>query len=214
MIYQLYPNKKLKNELFSNYYSSLCLDCLDKEYLPELKMEYSGMLYLWKNKLDNDNWIGFTSYRQLEKSRFILNNQNCILLNKLNEFDILCWYCLYRNLAHQAEKYHSDIIYNLQLLLDHFNEQIPEIFFTKTLGCYANYWIMSKQNFVEFMNWSYPKVKKILELGKTIKYFEINNHHSNSGFIIERLFVIWHLKFGKTIFPANSFDKRYLNTNE
>lgn len=205
MIYQLYPNTNYKCNPINKFYSTLCLDCLSSEYLPELKMEYSGMLYLWKNQLDNDDWVGFTSYRQLEKSRFILDDKNSIILNKLNKFNILCWYCLYRNLAHQAEKHHSDILYHLQLLLNYFNEEIPEIFFTKTLGCYANFWIMKKQNFIEFMEWSYPKVKKILELAKTNEYFKIYNHLSNSGFIIERLFVIWHLKFNKTIFPANSF---------
>jgi hypothetical protein len=205
MIYQLYPNAKTNSIPYSKYYSTICLDCLDSTCFPQLKMEYSAMIHLWKNQLDNDEWIGFTSYRQKNKSSFILSENNYInTISLLNDYDILCFLFLNFSisLSEQAEHHHKQINKNLEILFNrYYKETIPNSFFVENCGCFANYWIMSKQNFNEFMNWSYPKVKTIIDLSKTNRYFKINKHQSNSGYIIERLFIIWYMQFQKNIFP-------------
>lgn len=207
MIYQLYPNHKFPCEPFSKYYSTLCLDCLNDEYLPQLKMEYSGMMYLWNNNIDNDDWIGFTSYRQKDKSIFILEENNINdIIPLLNNYDILCFlYLKFKTtVSEQAEKYHPKITENTEYLFNEvYKEDIPNNYYTDNCGCFANYWMMSKKNFNEFMSWSYPKVLEIIRLSKEQTYFSIGTHKSNPGFIIERLFVIWHMKFNKKIYPIN-----------
>lgn len=195
-------------EPFSPYYTPLCLDCLDNQYLPELKMEYTGMIYVWKNNLDNHDWIGFTSYRQLKKSSFILDNKNVnSTISLLNKYDILCflWLKFSTSISEQAEKYHKHITKNIKYLFSEiYNEPIPASYYKDSCGCFANYWIMSKDNFNNFMEWSYPKVIDIIKLSKNKKYFSLGKHTSNAGYIIERLFIIWYLKFKKTIKPLFS----------
>jgi len=209
MIYQLYPNKKLKNRPYSKYYSTICLDCLNEQYLPQLKMEYSGMIYLWKNKLDDDNWIGFTSYRQKTKSPFVLDNSNYTeTINLLKKYDILCFLNLIFDISlyeHTNKKHARMNSWMEYLFKKYFDEELPKAYKQINCGCYANYWIINKENFHEFMQWSYPKVLKIVELSNSINYFAINNHYSHSGYLIERLFIIWYMKYQKTIFSL--FDK-------
>lgn len=202
MIYQLYPTEQKKNKPFNKFYHTICLEDLSSEYYPELKMEYSGMLYAWKNKLDNDDWIGFTSYQQLKKNKFLLNSLNYkFILRQLKTYDILSWryICFPCSIAAQAEYYHKNILYYTELLLSFFDEQIPDKYYNIGCACYCGYWIMSKSNFNFFMEWSYPKIQKILSLQNSNTYFKIDQHLSNSGFIIERLFIIWYLIFNKSI---------------
>ncbi len=204
MIYQLAPTIHHNNSPFSEYYLPLCLDCLEPQYFPQLMMEYSGMIYAWKND-NNHEWIGFTSYRQLSKSSFILTKSNLQqAIDNLINYDILCFYFLNFaiSISDQAEKYQKDINCNIKMLFDNiFKESIPPTYYSEKCGCFGNYWIMSKNNFNSFMEWSYPKVSKILELSKDIPYLSINKHHSNTGFIIERLFLIWYLKENKSLLP-------------
>jgi hypothetical protein len=60
---------------------------------------------------------------------------------------------------------------------------------------------MSQENFTQFMDWSYPKVLKIVELSESIPDLKLGRHYCNSSFIIERLFIIWYMKYAKKIFP-------------
>jgi hypothetical protein len=207
MIYQLYPTKKDYCEPFSKYYIPICLECLPQEYLLQLKIEYSSMIYLYKNNIDEDNWIGFTSHKQFikNKSNFILDESNYLdTLEKLNNYDILCWHYLQFNISisQQAEKYHKNINNNITFLFNEiYKESIPQNFYGDNCGCFANYWIMTKQNFYEFMDWSYPKVQKIVELSNKISDLKLGKHYCNSNFIIERLFLLWYMKFNKIVYP-------------
>lgn len=208
MIYQLYPNNNKISPPLSDLYEPLCLDCLGSEYIPQLKMEYSGMLYIWKNKIFKDNWIGFTSYRQLDKSPFVLDHKNKdIILPLLDKYDILSWLFVSfdMSISQQAERCHKNINqYLIYLFMHHFNEPIPSLYFTERSGCFANYWIMSIENFIQFMEWSYPKVLTIVKLSKTMKYLKLDTHENNSGFIIERLYNIWYMRYNKKIYPLFS----------
>jgi hypothetical protein len=206
MIYQLYPTKKDYCEPFSKYYTPMCVECLPQEYLPQLKMEYSPMIYLYKNNIDEDNWIGFTSHKQFikNKSNFILDESNYLdTLKQLNNYDILCWHYLQFDISisQQAEKWHKNINNNITFLFNEiYKESIPSNFYSDNCGCFANYWIMSKKNFYEFMDWSYPKVKKIVELSNDIPDLKLGKHYCNSSFIIERLFLIWYMTYNKKLF--------------
>lgn len=56
MIYELYPLSTQKpTKSLGEYYKLLCVECLDSKYLPQLKMEYSAMLYLYENKETKDH---------------------------------------------------------------------------------------------------------------------------------------------------------------
>lgn len=216
MIYQLYPSDKEKPaKSLGKYYKLFCLECLKNEHVAELKMEYSAMVYLYYNKLDNDDWIGFTSYRQNIKSNFILNELNFnYTINLLKDYDILCWlfYKFNVSLSNQAEFYHKKITKNIEyLFLYIFKEEIPKNYYFDNCGCFANYWIMTKKNFNEFMDWSYPKVLKIIELSNKNIDFKLDKHYCNSNFIIERLYIIWYMKFNKRIYPLY---QKYKNINE
>ena len=161
------------------------------------------MIYLWKNNIDNDNWIGFTSHRQKNKSSFILDEKNISkVLDLLKKYDIFCFHYLEFNstISEQAESCHPKINKYIQYLFEEiYNQIIPNEYYTNNCGCFANYWIMSKNNFNEFMDWSYPKVLKIVELSKTQEYFSLGRHSSNSGYIIERLFILWYMIYNKKI---------------
>lgn len=215
MIYELYPSEKEKpNNSLGEYYRLLCTECLDSKYLPQLKMEYSCMLYLYENNLDSDDWIGFTSYRQHKKSIFVLNDSNIVeTINLLNDYDILCWLFLKFNLtiSEQAEFYHKRITKNIEYLFDKvFKEDIPIGYYKNNCGCFANYWIMKKTNFYSFIDWSIDKVSKIVELSEHTNDLKLGKHYCLSSFIIERLFVIWHIKYNKTIYPLYSEQKTIL----
>ena len=155
--------------------------------------------------------MGFTSYRQLDKSPFILNESNInSTISLLNKYDILCFLYLQFNktISEQAEIHHRNINKHIKILFDNiFKENIDSSFYSDNCGCFANYWIMSKDNFNHFMEWSYPKVLTILDLSKTEPYFALGKHLSNSGFIIERLFIIWYMIYHKAIFSL--YTKEY-----
>lgn len=206
MIYELYPSEKEKpDNSLGKHYKLFCVECLEEKYLPQLKMEYSAMLYLYENNLDSDDWIGFTSYRQYKKSNFVLNDSNVVeTINLLNNYNILCWLFLKFNLtiSEQAEFYHKRITKNIEYLFDKvFKEDIPTDYYNNNCGCFANYWIMKKTNFYHFMDWSIDKVYKIVELSQYVDDLKLGKHYCLSSFIIERLFVIWHIKYNKRVFP-------------
>src|SRR5260221_12024440 len=67
-----------------------CPELADPKNQPLLS-EYAAMLHLWRNpELDPDPWIGFTSYRQLDKFPTILNTRQEIE-NLLAQFDVVGW---------------------------------------------------------------------------------------------------------------------------
>src|SRR3954454_15822808 len=56
-----------------------------------LLSEYAAMLNLWRNpEIDPDPWIGFTSYRQLDKFPTIFRSREDIE-TQLKQFDVVGW---------------------------------------------------------------------------------------------------------------------------
>ncbi len=171
--------------------------------------EYAAMLHLWRNPRDTDSWIGFTSYRQLDKfpSRFVQDDLGKIL-QLLHSHDILGWgFYRLRNattgqpgsVAEISETCHPGITSFLIQLLDRFEIELPAAYFTEDVGLFANYWIASKGTFGRFMEWSYPLVAWCIEHRQTDDF--LGRTPKSIGYTAERLFIVWYLLTGRD--PAN-----------
>jgi hypothetical protein len=169
--------------------------------------EYGAMLHLWRNPLvDTDAWIGFTSYRQLEKTTHVFNSKAQIE-NLLSRGDYVGWYFWYvanvrigslHGAAAQAEMSSPGLHRFITDVLRNFGSRAPESYSNSPLVPYANYWVMPRERFDDFMNWSWPMVEfalssdhPYLTAESTIK--ATDNKQRAVGYFMERLFVIWTL---------------------
>src|SRR5262249_23086686 len=67
-----------------------CPELTNSAHQPLLS-EYAAMLHLWRNpEKAPDRWIGFTSYRQLDKFPIVLDDRHA-LETALTQADILGW---------------------------------------------------------------------------------------------------------------------------
>jgi hypothetical protein len=164
--------------------------------------EYAAFLNLWRRlSIDDDDWIGFTSYRQLDKSDLVFESKRQVE-RLLKRYDVLAWHVwlvghlAFKGLtgpAAQAEHAHPDIHWFIRDLFAHVETPIPDGYFTADAVPYANYWVMSKARFRSFMEWSWPLVQHALALNHPYK--RPGRPHADSGravgYVAERLFVIW-----------------------
>src|SRR5579862_9375960 len=104
MIHQCYFDESQRSRLFQfNLYQGFGLYTIVNPDLvrncPELEdpqiqrqlSEYAAMLHLWRNpELDQDSWIGFTSYRQLEKSPIVFHDRHALEAS-LADHDVVGW---------------------------------------------------------------------------------------------------------------------------
>jgi hypothetical protein len=90
--------------------------------------------------------------------------------------------------------------------LSNFGLEIPKRFYTDRYLLFANYWAMSKEHFLDFMNWSWP----IVEYAMTQEHHEYASEPSPIpsvdtrkwlGYFMERLFLIWYME--RNYYPAN-----------
>jgi FkbM family methyltransferase len=210
MIHQCYFDPSQRARLFTSplyrgfgLYASVNPD-IDRN-CPELEdpnrqvllSEYGAMLHLWRNpECDPDPWIGFTSYRQLDKFPTIIRDRQAIE-SALAEYDVLGW-AAYEfvdavsgrplTMAEQGEWGHPGITMCLWHLLMTRNEPLPPHYLTGTSGgVYCNYWLMSRANFHTYMSWSYPLVVRCLEQPDEF----IRCHRRSLAYLIERLFICW-----------------------
>lgn len=169
--------------------------------------EYAAMLHLWRNPIDLDRWIGFTSYRQLDKfpTCFEEKDREPIEL-LLTSNDILGW-GFYRlvnatsgapgSIAEISETCHPGITAFLEQLLGRVETHLPPAYFREDVGLFANYWIMSKANFSAFMQWSFPLVSWCLTHRENQPF--LSTCPRSVGFVAERLFILWYLLFDKRL---------------
>lgn len=211
MIYQLFYKHDHKVECFNPNYCKLDLSTItDETYLPSIQSEYCGMLYVWMNQLDKDGWIGFTSCKQFKK-RFvnIVTYRPNEIENTLQNYDIITWgflckqdsrfarYSFIDNLFDQAEYFHPGLMNMMDKVLNEFGySDIIQIFKSTECGIYANYWLMSKDNFNTFMEWSFPIVKYMV---KNAGCNASMGHYNSIGFAVERMFIYWYMSNNKTI---------------
>jgi hypothetical protein len=169
-----------------------------------LLCEYAAMLHLWRNSFlaDPHGWVGFTSYRQLDKVQTIFTDEQ-IIIEGLTSYDILGWGFLEFfdgpsqqpvSVAWQGEVCHPGLSEMLNRILSLTNENIPRQYLNDNVGLFCNYWIMSKANFEEYMNWSYPLVQWALQHNP---YY--TSDRRAVSYIAERLFIIWYMLKHKSL---------------
>jgi len=216
MIYQCYFRKDQETKLFLTdvYYPfglepevnpSLLTNC-DELRDPNLRLsltEYAAFLHIYKNdvfKKDSDWWVGFTSYRQLDKTPIIFKNKAKFeeLLNLAGGFCGWGYYLTRSNASTQAEICHPGINNFIKDVLSKFNIEIPKRFYEDKYLLFANYWAMRKEFFLDFMSWSWP----IVSYASTLidhPYVKTNSPVSTVdtrkwlGYFMERLFIIWYM---------------------
>src|SRR5262249_47740969 len=91
-------------------------------------------------------------------------------------------------LAEHAERCHPGINSAIWRLLLLRNESMPLHYLTGDTGLYCNYWVMSKENFNEYMNWSYPLVRWCLVHPDGYCL----SHPRAVAYLAERLFICWY----------------------
>jgi len=221
MIYQCYFKPDQKKKIFkSNMYEgfglepevnpNIALNCPDlKDARTRLFLtEYGAMLHLWRNpEKIQDNWIGFTSYRQLDKFPTFLHSQDSLFVEEmLQEHDVLGWgvYHIINGATGKpatpeflSESCHPGIMNYMALVMGKFGETIPNAFQVVNKELFANYWIMSLDNFNHYMAWSYPKIKWMLDHCDDYKYTK--EHPKAIGYVMERLHIFWYRIFEKKL---------------
>ncbi len=167
--------------------------------------EYGAMLHLWRNpSLDTDDWIGFTSYRQIAKSAIGFQSKHDIQAH-LTRGDYVSWYVWWlgdfkhRELtgaAAQAEANHPGLHLFIRDMLGAFSIDIPPSYSSAAFVPFANYWAMSRKLFNRYMEWSWPIVQHALiaahrylsdETGLGLR----DNKARAVGYFMERLFILW-----------------------
>lgn len=167
--------------------------------------EYGAMLHHWRNPgLDSDGWIGFTSYRQLAKTATGFRSKRDVE-SLLVHGDYVTWYMWWlgdtkverlRGTAAQAEANHPGIHQFTRDVFSHFELDIPASYSEPSFAPFANYWVMSRERFTQFMTWSWPIVRHAL----TLKHPYLStpsplgvrdNKRRAIGYFMERVFVLW-----------------------
>lgn len=168
-------------------------------------VEYAAFLHIWRNlPFDNDNWVGFTSYRQTDKTEFMFESKQRIE-DALAHHDLVAWHVMsvvrsrtpdLRGAAAQAEMYHPMVHEFTTSMLDHFGIKIPKAYYFGLEAPFANYWAMNKTLFVSFMEWSWPIVEYALQVDHPYKRHDKSTNPADDkrkrvGYFMERLFIIW-----------------------
>jgi len=216
MIYQFYFLPEQKNKLFNlplyrgfglepEVNPNITKNCPELESPLHRKqiVSFGGMFHLWRNMPnDGHDWIGFTSYRQLDKSKVIFKEEYEIT-EKLKDSDIISWqYCFFDiDLASSSEEIHQGI---MNFIVNELGIKISKSFYECGDGAFAEYYAMKKNLFNDFMVWLEPVLQYGLFLVDGIYRREaqiggLSNHYlltaSNAlGFALERLFIVWYME--------------------
>ena len=162
-----------------------------------LLCEYAALLHHWRNpELDGDSWIGFSSYRQLDKFTTVFQSRREVE-ELLSGCDIVGWggYRFHDagtkkgvSLAEQGERCHPGLTSCLWQLLLRRNEPMPANYLIGNVGLFCSYWVMSRANFEEYMRWSAPLAIWLLE--QPDPYLATDRR--SVSFVVERLFICWY----------------------
>lgn len=230
MIYQCYPFTKDRMSLFTQEpYKGFGLEPSSNKLLtlncPELKSaetrlqltEYACLLWHWRNPgHDTDFWIGTTSIRQLNKfSLIFLTKQE--IRDLVNRHSVVAWgeYQMVTaspdhpiptpiTLAQSTEICHPGLNEFMSKVLGEFDHSIPAEWFRSTTGFFANYWVMNKKLFEDFMSFSWPMIEWALQNVKGTGFHK-DQPLSNTltpdkavAYFAERLFLMWYMLKGIT----------------
>lgn len=230
MIYQCYHASEQEKSLFNtsvycgfglepSVNPNLTRNCLELEdpAVRRALTEYGAMLHLWRNPpRDGDDWIGFTSYRQLKKTPLIFRSRGQVARmlwgRKLAGWGAHkvgpCRFAGFQGAAAQAERAHPGIMALLARVADLFHFEISDRFSTDRHVLYCNYWVMKKTQFMRYMEWSWPKVKWCLAHQQNDPFLsqrvpgdaEVAAQNGSDvtgkavGYTMERLFILWYMQ--------------------
>ena len=167
--------------------------------------EYGAMLHLWRNpELDTDNWIGFTSYRQLTKSAVEFQSKHQVD-TLLARGDYVSWYLWWlgdfkhdglTGAAAQGEANHPGLHAFIVDMLGAFSIDVPATYSSAPFAPFANYWVMSKVMFGRYMDWSWPIIGHALTakhpyISESSELGSRDNKSRAIGYFMERLFILW-----------------------
>jgi len=231
MIYQLFYKPEHRADLFQNdpykpfglepeVNSELLKNCDElTSHKDRLQLvEYGAFLWHWRNDTQ-DPWIGFTSHRQKDKTTFSFSSSDEVS-KLLSEHDIVGWgkYGLLDRkgfpitLAKQAEVCHPGLNQFISEVFSRFDKKVPMRWFEDNFGFFANYWVMPKDMFHEFMEYSWPMVKWSVENITSSDYYRTQNSYGTVsrekcvGYFLERLFILWYLEKDLNPYcPTNPF---------
>ncbi|MGF1583135.1 MAG: FkbM family methyltransferase [Gemmataceae bacterium] len=169
-----------------------------------LLAEYAAMLHLWRNpEVDPDPWIGFNAHTRPENTIPVFESREAVQ-EALSQCDIVGWRtCQFFDetgkkpvtLAEQSEWAHHSSLMGMWKLLMMRGETLPPQFLTQNVGVFGNSWVLSKDNFREYMEWSSPLVKYCLDHPEECIY----SHPRSMPVFIERLFIVWYLIYEKKV---------------
>jgi hypothetical protein len=161
--------------------------------------ENSGILFLGRQLPDDTHtWIGFTSYAQLKKCDYIFDD-NQFIERKLEECDAIAWYQQYvpKTIVYKFESPHPCIHSFLIKMFYDLGEEMPSYYFAAKRGAWCNYWIMKKENFLEYHEWYSKFVLYCLEAIKNpdaSQQFFLDYYDRHIGNLLELVFQIWCYK--------------------
>jgi hypothetical protein len=215
MIYQAFYHPEQEEFLFDNrYYTPVCLQpeqlstppSFDIRNTPPLGesgirqqlCEFAAMLAVWRQRPHPDEWVGFTSWRQLQKGfAFVFGPED--LRRTLNGETIIWGLRTLNETLHQhAERCHPGMTGALSILLrDVHQERLPETYFTECQGPFCNYWAMTWQDFDRYMRWTWPLIETAMDRWGLDQPFNLypraGTQDRSLAFLHERLFVVWWL---------------------
>ena len=198
MIYQCHHSKEHVCHLFpfSPYHPfslesrhSLSSNCpeLEEERNRHQLGEFGAMLHLYRNPPGRD-WIGFTSWRQLQKEALVFCDESVVLAG-LHQSDIVGWHWIDHGnltLSRQAEQCHPGIT---EFLWQH--TPYCEAYVRGSSGLFASYWVMRWNHFLNWMAFAEPVMLSGLRQIDSDPFLLGNSRAL--GYALERLFIIWYL---------------------
>jgi predicted O-linked N-acetylglucosamine transferase (SPINDLY family) len=161
-------------------------------------LEFAAMLHLWRNPpADGDDWIGFTSWRQLDKCPTVFRPG--AMESALERGEVVTWFRLDFpvTLAPQAERWHPGLPNFLTRMFQDLGLGDPEAYSRTQTGIFASYWAVRKADFTAYMEWFYPALAYCLRHLHDDPYLQ--SKPKASSYALERLFMAWCWQYGKRI---------------
>jgi hypothetical protein len=211
MIYQCYFHPSQQSRLFPHPpYRPFGLEpAVNRELThncPELErpehrlqlLEFAAMLHLWRNPpADGDDWIGFTSWRQLDKCPTIFLPGE--IDAALRRCDVVAWLRLRFpvTIAAHADGCHPGLMGFMNRMFHDLRLGDPEAYHRTQVGIFASYWAVRKTDFAQYMHWFYPAIEYCLRRLPSDPYLQSNPKAASVG--LERLFMAWCWQNGKRV---------------
>ena len=211
MIYQCYFKRTQEARLFLNlpyrpfglapevnpHITRNCPELDRPEHRLQL-CEFVAMLHLWRNPPDDgDDWIGFTSYRQLDKVPTIFMPGE--IEAALRRGDAVTWGRMQFNvsMATQCDWFHPRLMPFMIQMFRAVGLKIPQTYFTSCEGIFASYWAVRKTDFQQHMEWFYPAIDYCLKNLATDLY--LRSSPRAASYALERMFMAWCWLNGKRV---------------